>query len=50
MNTFYMHTDPDVYPDPFTFDPERWMGEVTPEMKRNYVPFTRGSRSCPGMA
>lgn len=49
MNPYYMHTDAEIYPEPFKFDPDRWLDNVTPEMKRNFVPFTRGSRSCPAM-
>ncbi|CAH0032931.1 unnamed protein product [Clonostachys rhizophaga] len=50
MNAYYMHTDAEIYPEPFKFDPNRWLDNVTPEMKRNFVPFTRGSRSCPAMS
>ena len=41
-----MYTDPAVYPDPFTFNPERWLNDVTPAMARNLVPFSKGSRHC----
>ncbi|KAL8948518.1 MAG: hypothetical protein Q9222_005299 [Ikaeria aurantiellina] len=34
--------DDSVYHDPFTFGPERWLGEIDPVMLRNFVPFTRG--------
>ncbi|EKG09542.1 Cytochrome P450 [Macrophomina phaseolina MS6] len=49
MSAYFMHTDPDVYPDPFEFRPERWLGDVDPRMYRNYVPFTKGSRGCLGV-
>ncbi|CAH0045319.1 unnamed protein product [Clonostachys solani] len=39
MNAYYMHTDPEIYPEPFKFDPDRWLDNVTPEMKRNFVPL-----------
>ena len=48
MSNYFMHTDPDVFPDPLEFRPERWLGKVTPAMLRNYVPFGRGSRNCLG--
>ncbi|KAH6615377.1 cytochrome P450 [Boeremia exigua] len=48
MSNYFMHTDPDVFPNPLEFRPERWMTNVTPEMLRNYVPFGRGSRNCLG--
>ncbi|KAJ4368119.1 hypothetical protein N0V83_006474 [Neocucurbitaria cava] len=48
MSTYFMHTDPDVFSQPFEFKPERWLGSITPKMLRNYVPFARGSRNCLG--
>ncbi|XDG03563.1 hypothetical protein ABKA04_003178 [Annulohypoxylon sp. FPYF3050] len=49
MSSYLMHTDPAVYESPFEFIPERWLGEVSPAMNRNYVPFARGSRNCLGL-
>ncbi|KUL83714.1 hypothetical protein ZTR_07489 [Talaromyces verruculosus] len=49
MSAYYMHTDPDVFENPFVFRPERWLEGVTAEMQRNYVPFTKGSRGCLGI-
>lgn len=43
MSGYLMHSDPDVYPSPFTFDPDRWLGDIDPHMLRNFVPFTRGT-------
>ncbi|KAL8745625.1 MAG: hypothetical protein Q9190_002256 [Brigantiaea leucoxantha] len=49
MGAYMMHTDPDVYTEPFKFIPERWLGDYDPKMNRNWVPFTRGSRNCLGI-
>ncbi|KAK8137602.1 hypothetical protein PG984_003095 [Apiospora sp. TS-2023a] len=49
MAAYSLHTDPDVYPEPLRFVPERWLGEYDPKMDRNWVPFTRGSRNCLGI-
>lgn len=49
MSAYLMHSDPTVYPKPFEFIPERWLGDVNPAMYRNFVPFCRGSRNCLGM-
>ncbi|KAL4911390.1 hypothetical protein BDW74DRAFT_184762 [Aspergillus multicolor] len=49
MSSYSMHTDPEVFPEPFKFMPERWLGDINPKMNRNWVPFTRGSRNCLGM-
>ncbi|KAH8882880.1 cytochrome P450 [Thozetella sp. PMI_491] len=53
-----MH-NPDYFPDPFAFHPERWLeGDAeTPEemearatMRRAFIPFMVGDRSCAGKA
>ncbi|GFF32208.1 trichodiene oxygenase [Aspergillus udagawae] len=48
MSAYYSHRDPSVFPRPDEFLPERWLADVTPEMSRNYVPFSKGSRRCLG--
>ncbi|GAP91441.1 putative cytochrome P450 [Rosellinia necatrix] len=48
MSSYFMHTDAEVFPEPLSFKPERWLGDVNPLMNRNFVPFTRGSRTCLG--
>jgi cytochrome P450 len=48
MTAYLQHTDSTVYPDPFVFQPERWLN-ASPQMHRNLVPFSRGSRNCIGM-
>ncbi|KAH8786021.1 cytochrome P450 [Diaporthe sp. PMI_573] len=49
MSALFMHTDPDVFISPMEYRPERWLENVTAEMHRNYVPFTKGSRRCLGV-
>ncbi|KAK4949912.1 hypothetical protein LTR10_011754 [Elasticomyces elasticus] len=48
MQAYTNHRDPNVYPDPLGFSPERWF-DPTPEMKLNFLPFSAGPRSCIGM-
>ncbi|GAB1317090.1 Cytochrome P450 monooxygenase [Madurella fahalii] len=49
MSTYLMHTDERVYPDSLTYRPERWLPEnYAPLMDRNFVSFSKGSRSCLG--
>ena len=49
MSAYMMHTDTDVYPEPFKFIPERWLGNNNPLLNRNFIPFSKGSRNCLGM-
>ncbi|KAJ9216495.1 hypothetical protein DTO166G4_2083 [Paecilomyces variotii] len=49
MSAYFAHRDPRIFPRPQEFIPERWLGNVTTEMDRNFIPFSRGSRHCLGM-
>ncbi|KAH0437675.1 cytochrome P450 [Colletotrichum camelliae] len=49
MHVCHLHMDPEVYPEPTKFMPERWLGDYDPRMNRNLVPFVRGSRNCLGL-
>ncbi|PQE06880.1 Trichodiene oxygenase protein [Rutstroemia sp. NJR-2017a BVV2] len=50
MTTILMHNDETLYPDPFSFNPDRWMDmEKRKKFGRIYAPFSRGSRMCAGM-
>lgn len=48
---FSLHRNPDVFPDPYTFNPDRWLaGDAeTAELKRWWWPFSSGARTCLGM-
>ncbi|KAL4935888.1 hypothetical protein BDV06DRAFT_217086 [Aspergillus oleicola] len=48
MSSFSLHTNPEIFPEPFKFLPERWFGKQDPRMNHNWVPFARGSRMCIG--
>ena len=50
MSTYWMHNDPNVFPDPHQFQPERWLTDpATLKLMHSYfVPFSKGSRNCVG--
>lgn len=49
VSNYIHHTDPSVFPDPFTFKPERYLGPNAAENLRNLVPFGKGPRMCLGI-
>jgi len=49
ISTLSAHTAESVFPDPFNFDPERWLGDAGRERKRFQMAFTKGSRKCLGI-
>lgn len=51
-SAYLIHTNPELFPEPHTFRPERWL-ELEPrerQHRRNYLNnFGRGTRQCVGM-
>ncbi|KAF5277801.1 hypothetical protein FQR65_LT03782 [Abscondita terminalis] len=46
---YQLHRDPDLFPNPEVFDPERFNVENSKNMSfYSYVPFSAGSRNCIG--
>ncbi|MGB8022970.1 MAG: cytochrome P450 [Nitrososphaeraceae archaeon] len=49
MSQYVMHRNPQYFPDPDLFYPERWTKEVKSELPRfSYFPFGGGIRGCVG--
>ncbi|OJJ70134.1 hypothetical protein ASPBRDRAFT_45449 [Aspergillus brasiliensis CBS 101740] len=51
MSSYWMHMDPEVFPEPEKFKPERWLHTEEshdPRTTEYMVPFGRGSRDCLG--
>lgn len=47
---YAMHHDPENFPDPYSFKPERFIGENLNSVKPyTYLPFGAGPRNCIGM-
>lgn len=51
MTTILMHTDERSYPDPNSFQPERWLddNDGLKTAEKGFAPFSRGTRMCIGM-
>jgi len=50
MSSYMMHRDLDHFPNPDSFDPERWTDPVASrKLDRYLVPFSKGQRQCIGM-
>lgn len=49
MTVLLMHYDEKQYPDPHTFNPDRWLGSEAGKGEKVFAPFSRGTRMCVGM-
>lgn len=49
MSPFTLHRNAEVFQDPLTFDPDRWLGPQAAEMNRWFWAFSSGGRMCIGL-
>ncbi|KAK3936257.1 cytochrome P450 [Diplogelasinospora grovesii] len=49
MSTYFVHMDPEIFPDPASFKPERWIESRGQHLTKFITAFSRGSRNCLGM-
>ena len=51
MTTFMLHQDPSIFPDPYTFNSERWLPLETKgkSLEKHLFSWSRGSRNCLGI-
>ncbi|KAK7418776.1 hypothetical protein QQX98_003794 [Neonectria punicea] len=51
MSPFTLHRNPNVFPEPLRFNPERWLGQCGDlvEMKKWFWAFSSGGRMCIGL-
>jgi len=49
MTTLSVHTDETIFPDPWAFKPERWLGAEGAARRRFQMAFSKGGRSCVGV-
>lgn len=48
-STLLVHANEDIFPDPFVFDPERWIGPAGVARRKYQLTFSKGPRTCIGM-
>jgi cytochrome P450 len=48
ISAYVAHRDPNVFPDPEAFVPERWLGEKGKELQGAFLSFSTGARGCIG--
>ncbi|KAF7863087.1 hypothetical protein EAF04_007170 [Stromatinia cepivora] len=46
---FTIHRDPEIYPEPESFQPQRWLDRKSNNIKAAYHPFGAGTRTCIGI-
>lgn len=49
ITTLSAHTAESVFPDPYAFLPERWLGDEGRERRKFQLAFSRGGRKCLGI-
>ncbi|KAL1848576.1 hypothetical protein Plec18170_007883 [Paecilomyces lecythidis] len=49
MTSVHIHDNPDIFPQPFEFQPERWKGEEGRRRQKYLVAFNKGTRVCLGL-
>ncbi|KAM0420484.1 hypothetical protein ACHAPT_011779 [Fusarium lateritium] len=42
------HRNPELFPDPERYHPERWLGDMHKDAKTSFIPFSSGARGCIG--
>ncbi|KAJ5740178.1 cytochrome P450 [Penicillium malachiteum] len=49
ISTLSAHTASSVFPDPYNFDPNRWLGEEGRQRRKFQMAFSKGGRKCLGI-
>ncbi|KAK3174712.1 hypothetical protein OEA41_001958 [Lepraria neglecta] len=49
MTSLCAHTDETIFPDPWTFNPDRWLGQEGVARRKYQMAFNKGGRNCIGI-
>lgn len=48
FSSYLLHRDPERYPEPHRFHPDRWLSTQPSTVEASYIPFGIGSKGCIG--
>ncbi|EEP75422.1 predicted protein [Uncinocarpus reesii 1704] len=46
VSAYVAHRDPNAFPEPEKFMPERWLGDEGKQLQPNFIAFSAGARGC----
>ena len=49
MTSLCAHTDEHIFPDPWAFNPDRWLGQEGVERRKYQIASNKGGRNCIGI-
>jgi cytochrome P450 len=49
MSSIFIHDDPELFPEPRSFRPHRWLNKDRTRLEKYLTSFGKGTRSCLGM-
>jgi hypothetical protein len=49
MSNYHTLTNPDIYTEPFSWNPDRWFGPDAERLDKYFTVFSGGSRACLGI-
>ena len=49
MTTLSVHTNEKIFPQPWKFNPDRWLGQEGTERRKYQMAFNKGGRNCIGI-
>lgn len=49
MTSVLLHRDPNIFPQPLAFNPDRWLQKGQGRLDRYITTFGKGTRQCLGM-
>lgn len=48
ISAYVAHRDPKIFPDPESYNPDRWLGDKGKDLQPYFISFSAGARGCIG--